>query len=161
MEKFFLVNENSKLFSDYFAWKKNVKERIGGVNDFLAEHGIEANLFFDGTDSLAIVPTAHDIERFGKQFTGTVGSDGLRIFRKNSVVGKAWKEFAKSRHVIYKPFPTMYLKDVCGRYQTRLFDFKGKLYCSIEGETVQVHDGFMTEIKGSEFYQIMEAMTDD
>ena len=161
MEKFFIVQDGCALYKDYFAWKKNSHEQFELINGFLLEHGILANLYLDSKEQLAIVPTNSDLEQFRTQFTATA-ANGLRFFRRNSAIGKAWREFSKNRTVLYKPCPSMYLNDVCGSFRTRLFDYNGVLYCSVESENdfTFVGDGYK-EIKGSEFYKIMEDMTDD
>lgn len=162
MEKFFIVNEGSQLYQDYWNWKNNIKANNDVAKSFMLEHGMETAWYCPGKDFFGIVPTDHDKEKFGSQLRIGETNDGLRFFKKNSVVGKAWKEHGAKLKFLHKPSPTWYNKFVVGRSSSRLFDYNGIVYCSIAAENIDVSDGnTFTEIKGSEFYKIMEEISDD
>lgn len=48
-----------------------------------------------------------------------------------------------------------------GKSSSRLFDYNGVLYCSFSANQIEMPVDTFTEIKGSEFYKVMEEMTDD
>jgi hypothetical protein len=43
-----------------------------------------------------------------------------------------------------------------GHSSSRLFDYKGILYCSFSADQIEMNSDTFTEIKGSEFYKVME-----
>ena len=45
-----------------------------------------------------------------------------------------------------------------GRSSTRLFSYQGELYCSIEADRIGVPENTFTEIKGSDFFKIIEEL---
>ncbi len=157
MEKFYIVQANSRLFRDYWTWQNSINSNCTIVRQFCEEHGIESTQFSLGCLQLGIVPTKQDKEKFGKQLAVCRdGQYGIRFFKKNSTIGKAWAAIAKEKiHHSNKPMPGFYNKTNCA-LSTRLFDYNNKLYCSITGETVDMPDDIFTEIKGSEFYRVLE-----
>lgn len=162
MEKFFTINEGSQLYEDYWNWRNNIKSNNEIVSAFLKEHDIETHLYCPGKDFLGIVPTERDKEKFGNQLRTGETNEGLRFFKKNSTIGKAWKEHGEKLKFLHKPSPSWYNRFVVGRSSSRLFDYNGILYCSIEAEDIDVSDNSaFTEMKGSEFYKIMEEISDD
>ena len=161
MEKFFIVKDGSALHRDYWAWKNNIVENNKIISDFLERHGIEATKYIDAKDRIGILPTDQDKKVFEKQFTQTLYGNGLRIFKKNSAVGRAWMKQAEGMTFLHKPFPTWYNHCLIGKSSSRLFDHNGILYCSIQAETVSVTADIFQEIKGSEFYKIMEEIEGD
>lgn len=159
MEKFFTVKEGSSLYKDFWNWFNSIKKNNDIVTEFFREHEIEATKYVPGNEYLGIVPTDSDLVKFEKQLSKKESNQGLRFFRKNSAIGKAWIERAADMKFRYKPMPVWYGKDVAvGKSSSRLFDYDGTLYCSISADTINVSDDIFTEIKGSEFYKVMEAI---
>lgn len=72
------------------------------------------------------------------------------------MIGKEWVAYNKDKKILLKPNPAMYL-DNFGHFETRLFDYDGKLYCSVSSECIIPKDDW-TEILGSEFHRVMEAL---
>lgn len=162
MEKFFIVKEGSRLHTDFWEWRRSVTENNEIVKKFFAEHGIEAAQYYINTTVLGIVPTDKDKEVFEKQLTKNHQNEqGLRLFRKNSVIGKAWLSQAAGMKILHKPFPTWYNAHLIGRSSSRLFDHKGVLYCSISADNVKMQEDTFEEIKGSEFFRIIEEVEDE
>ena len=162
MEKFFTVNEGSQLYQNYWNWRNNIKANNDIAKSFMLEHGIETTWYCPGKDVFGIVPTDHDKEKFGDQLRIGETNDGLRFFKKNSVIGKAWREYGEKLKFLHKPSPTWYNKFVVGRSSSRLFDYNGVVYCSITAENIDVSGcNTFTEIKGSEFYKNMEEISDE
>ena len=60
--------------------------------------------------------------------------------------------------IYHKPSPSWYNSVIVGRSSSRLFDHSVILYCSYSAERVEMPENMFQEIKGSDFYKIMEEM---
>ena len=160
MDKFYTVNEGSSLYEDYCAWHDSIASNKKIVDDFFKEVGIEATLYLPSVNAIGIVPTDSDREKFAKQLCSKETDEGLRFFKKNSTVHKEWIKRAVELKNLYKPSPA-WLNKYMGRSSSRLFDYNGVIYCSFSAEQIEMPEGVFTEIKGSEFYKIMEEITND
>lgn len=158
MEKFYIVKEGSQLHNDYWKWKNSIFDNNKIVNDFFARNGIESTQYWISNNQIGIVPTENDEIKFEKQFTKYALENGLYMFKKNSVIGKAWIKQAADMKIYYKPSPSWYNSVIVGRSSSRLFDYSGILYCSYSAERVEMPENMFQEIKGSDFYKIMEEM---
>ncbi len=157
MEKYFIVTQESPLYHDYFAWKENRKKVYEHVKKFMTDYNITSQEYHASQNLFYIVPTQEDLDKFGKALGKDIGN-GLRPFKRNSKIGKAWiKSLEDSKlKILPKPAPIFYFEGVCGRYRTRLFDIEGTVYCSIEPLYSEKIPVGMKEIKASEFYKILE-----
>lgn len=155
MDKFYTVNEGSSLYADYWAWKNSFVPNKKLVDDFFKEFGIEADLYCHDSMVIGIVPTENDKIKFAKQLCSKETNEGLRFFKKNSVINKEWKKRAVDLKNVHKPSPAWFNKYM-GRSSSRLFDYNGVLYCSFSANQIEMPSDTFTEIKGSEFYKIME-----
>ena len=90
MEKFYTVNEGSKLYDDYWAWRNSIASNKKIVDDFFKEFGIEADLYCPNSTVIGIVPTDNDRIKFAKQLCTKESNEGLRFFKKNSAINKEW-----------------------------------------------------------------------
>lgn len=157
-EKFFVVTEASPLYKEYFEWKQNCHDVNEFVKDFTKIRGIEAHEYYASSDRFYIVPTENDSMKFISQLAAHELDNGLRAFKKNSSIGTAWVAGLKAHKlsVKHKPFALFYVKNSCGRSQSRLFDISGTLYMSFSNESnFEVEDG-ICEIRGSKFYKAIE-----
>lgn len=161
MEKFYIVKEGSQLHTDYWEWRNSVSENNKIVIGFFEQHGIEATRYWISKDQIGIIPTKNDENKFAKQFTKYALEDGLCLFKRNSVIGKAWTKQTADMKIYHKPSPSWYNSVCIGRSSSRLFDYKGVLYCSYNAEQVEMPETMFQEIKGSEFYKIMEEIEND
>lgn len=161
MEKFYIVKPDSKLHQEYWEWRNSVSENNKAIVDFFNENGISAIQYYSSKECLGIIPTDEDKEKFEKQFTKYAVDGGLRLFKKNSKIGKAWIAFTSTMTFKNRPSPAWYNKFFVGRSSSRLFDYNGVLYASMDAEKVEMPESIFDEINGSEFYKIMEEMTDD
>lgn len=155
MEKFYTVNEGSRLYDDYWAWRNSIEPNKKIVNDFFSEFGVEASLYCPGPSRIGIVPTENDKVKFAKQLCSKETNEGLRFFKKTSAIGKEWVKRALNLKNVSKPSPAWY-NNYMGRSSTRLFDYNGVLYCSFSADQIEMPSDTFTEIKGSEFYRILE-----
>lgn len=105
---------------------------------------------------LVLFRQKNDENKFVKQFTKYALEDGLCLFKRNSVIGKAWIKQAAEMKLYHKPSPSWYNSVFVGRSSSRLFDHNGILYCSYHAERVEMPEDMFQEIKGSDFYKIME-----
>lgn len=160
MEKFYIVNEGSSLYDEYWAWRNSLEPNKKIVDGFFKEFGIEADLYCSSPTVLGIVPTDNDRAKFSKQLCTKESSEGLRFFKKNSAINKELVKRAVELKNIHKPSPA-WLNKYMGRSSSRLFDHNGIVYCSISANQIGVPSDVFTEIKGSEFYKIMEEIADD
>ena len=155
MEKFYTVNEGSRLYDDYWAWRNSIEPNKKIVNDFFSEFGIEADLYCSGPSRIGIVPSENDKVKFAKQLCTKETNEGLRFFKKSSAIGKEWVKRAANLKNVSKPSPA-WLNNYMGRSSSRLFDYKGVVYCSFSADQIEMPSDTFTEIKGSEFYGILE-----
>ena len=155
LEKFFTVNEGSQLYDDYWAWKNSIEPNRKIADDFFKEFGIESTLFCPSHNVIGIVPTENDKAKFEKQLCSKETNEGLRFFKKNSAINKEWVKRAIEIKNTHKPSPAWY-NNYMGRSSSRLFDYNGVLYCSFSADQIEMSSDIFTEIKGSEFYRIME-----
>ena len=136
MEKFYIVKEGSRLYTDYWEWRNSVSENNKIVIGFFEQHGIEATRYWISKDQIGIIPTKNDENKFAKQFTKYALEDGLCLFKRNSVIGKAWIKQAAEMKLYHKPSPSW--------------------YNSYHADKVEMPEDMFQEIKGSDFYKIME-----
>lgn len=160
MDKFYTVNEGSSLYNDYWAWRNSMASNKKIVDDFFKEFGIEADLYCPTAGVIGIVPTDNDKVKFAKQLCSKESNEGLRFFKKNSAINKEWIKRAVELKNLHKPSPA-WLNKYMGRSSSRLFDYNGVVYCSISASKIEVPINTFTEIKGSEFFKIMEEIEDD
>lgn len=156
MEKFFTINPDSELYKDYWNWRNNVQENNEIVVKFFRENGISATQYFLSKEYLGIVPVDDDREKFKNQFRTLATNDGLRMFKKNSTIGKAWLKQAATMKFLHRPTPAFYNNCCVGQSRSRFFEYNNILYFSIDAEKVEMPDSIFTEIKGSEFHKVME-----
>jgi hypothetical protein len=155
MEQFFIVPEGTKAYQHVKDYKANTAVVNDTVKQFLPEHGIEASQYYCTESQIYIVPTEKDVAEFKTQLAAEV-SDGLRPFKKNSKVGKAWASM--NVKVLSKPFVPFWFTGAMGKMKTRLFEVGDVVYCSIETayeKPLKPNEEFK-ELKASEFWKIVE-----
>lgn len=157
MDKYFIVTEKSRLYNDYFNYIQNKKEIHEHVKHFLDEHGIKAKYYACLGYSLYIEPTEEDLEIFGGMLCRPK-PNGLRRFKENSRIGKAWAKRLQTAHLeaLSSPNMLLYLDSFIPRYRSRLFHVGTTLYGSIESDYDFTLPEEFKEIKASEFYRVLE-----
>jgi len=155
LEKFYTVNEGTSLYKDYWAWRNSIEPDKKIANDFFSEFGIEADLYCPGSTRIGIVPTENDKVKFATQLCSKETDEGLRFFKRNSAVNKEWVKRVVNLKNVSKPSPAWHNKYM-GQSSSRLFDHNGVLYCSFSANQIEMPTDIFTEIKGSEFYKILE-----
>ena len=152
MGKYFVVNEDSVLYADYFAWKNNRSKISDAFKKVCDKFGIETTEFYLDQKRLHIHPLESDFEKFKDMMK----KDSWGEFKKNSEPSKMWVELVKDIEHFGKPRLLLYFRSLGSRWKERLFDIDGKLYGSIESNQDVNMPDFVTEIKASEFYKIIE-----
>ena len=161
MEKYFVVKESNPIYKEYFDWWNNLDVVTESFKKFKKLTGIESEEFCISTD-LIIKPTENDLVKFEKEFLKNEISDGLKQFKKNSSIQKAWTNFINGGHIklIKKPSTIFdFTKVFFLRGSSNLFHWKDKLYTKISSENFyedfEVPEGY-EQIKASEYYKIEE-----
>lgn len=159
MEKYFIVNEKSRLYKEYFNYVNNQKAMHEHAKRFMDEHGIKAEYYAYGGNYFYIEPTKEDIEKFGGMLCKT-SIDGLRRFKKNSAIGKAWVQSLKDVNLqpVQKPWISLYV-DCVGQIRARLFHRGPTLYGSLKCKAKFELPPDFEEIKASEFYRALAEKT--
>jgi len=156
MKKFYIVEEGSKLYQDYKDWIDTYLKNNKRIFDFMREHRIYATEYFSNNYRFGIVPKVFDDEKFGNQFIKHIYPHGLRLFKKNSFIGKNWVKYASTMKFPIYPSPARYNEYYTDRDSSELLYYDGLLYASIDAENISVPDTIFHEIQESEFYKIME-----
>lgn len=158
MDKYFEIEKGCKLYDDYFKWNDDT-EKIRKVYDkFSSTYKIETEIFLPTKNRLFIIPTERDKDSFKTDFTQKYGEKGLRQFKCNSEISKAWKRMVADMPIPRKPHYLRYGFALYGQYSERLFHVGEKLYGSISTQ----YDNFslmpwMKEMKASDFFKIIES----
>lgn len=153
MTKFYTVMNDSNVGREYWRYVESERQIAKAFNEFAEEHDIKANSFYPSHNVLWIVPEEEDEEKFGNQFM----LKDIGKFKKTSIIGKAWAKKCSDENIKYahKPF-IPFCFNYAGKSRSRLFDCDNVIYCTFECPIdVEAPDGFI-EIKGSDFYAIME-----
>jgi len=162
MERYFEVTSQSDLFNEYMEYKNNLKVIDNISTEFMSAQGIETDTYANKSNTFYIVPTEKDLEIFNKALYKSIG-EGLRAFKVNSKVGKAWVKTLEEKHVEikHKPFVGFSFKNCMGKNRSRIFAIDSVVYCSFDNEYdfEDTPDGFV-EIKASEFWKIVEDYND-
>lgn len=159
-ERFFTVNPESPLFRQYLE-RLEFENRVAEVfQAFAAKVGMDTETAFRPyPDQLGIIPIGKDAETFEPYFTKTKRGDGLCLFRKKSIINSQWQDACQKAGLefVSKPSPAWVLGWL--EIKTyRLFPYNGILYLSVELPLGAKQDALpgLTEIKGSEFWRVIE-----
>lgn len=160
MEHFYYVKEDSELAKQYWEHRKTMEKYIIEFNDFAQEVGITTVMCYPSTNRLHIgKPTESDIEKFGAEMTKE--QDGL--FKKSSPTNKAWVQRCKDKGITYieKPYlPNVFRANNTFSNETcyfRLFDVNNRIFATFSCQDDIETPDELIEMKGSEFYTIMES----
>lgn len=157
MARYFQVSKSSSLYRDFIAYQVNAKAVRKLVKDFIATYAIESTTYWASDEALYIVPTEKDVSSHGSILCAPI-EEGLRKFKINSRIGKAWVnalEVQKLR-ILRKPIVSFYFRPSrSGRTRSHLFSVDELVYCSLDPCEGDPPAG-MIEMKASEFFKIIE-----
>lgn len=164
MEKYFIVSSESKLGTDYLKYQENVKIVREICEYFLIKHGIKSREIALEINTFGIVPTKNDIEKFSyqcKKKKEYAGCNDILFFKANSVIAKDWATLLRKQNIksLNEPNIQFYTDTICWRGFSRLLIWESVVYgyFNSDNEDVKIPEG-CTEIKGSEYYNILEQM---
>ncbi len=160
MERFFEIKniDLAAAVQEYEQLRKRINDLY---SEFAEENGIESPEYYQRVDSLIIMPTKQDKKNFADQLK----ADG-RSFKKASPLGKLWVKTCKEKGLVVSPTkPSWKLRDLISHYiysfQSRLFSWNGKVYGSFQADAdFELPIEHFREMKGSEFYALMEEITE-
>ena len=160
MEKFYVIKPECGFYKQVFDYLENAQIVNKLFNQFSHDMGIESNLYYASNDTVSIVPTAKDKEKFANQFKKYAdGATGLMFFKQNSKVYKEWIALLKKNNLKVKcrPQPGFYF-GIWGRGSSRLFEHDVKLYMSLNYNEDFEDPQDCEPILGSEFYKVLEEL---
>ena len=152
LDKYFEVKKGCKLYRDYFDYLEDKHKVVDAFDEVCKHFGIETDEFYLNKKSFRIVPTKTDNEKFATMMKKTNYGE----FKKNSEPCKMWLSLTKDIEHFQKPELLFYFDLLGYRWKERLFHIGEKLYCSIESDGDISCPDFVTELKASEFYKIIE-----
>ena len=167
LERFFIIEETSSLYKDYHK-QEEYKAKVSVIIESVFERfGIFDQTSFGFTAtclSVAAYPGFEDA--FEDQLLKTptyVNDRRFREFKKSSKIFKAYKTQLKKEGLLDKyvspTHPSEYLTESIGVSGYRQFKYDGVLYCSILASKTDYRiPEDWKEVKGSEFYEILERM---
>lgn len=178
MEKFFRVEVGSRVDIAYHRWNHETQKIAEVVREFFKEKEIESPSYNYGKNGicgthatqgdedniqLGLVPTENDLKNFGTQICKQEKSYAIRYLKKTSVLRKEFAQRAIENSLCKLEKPSA--GGWAGFYsyippcRTRLFEYKGVLYGSIEATEVgnSLIEGII-EISGVNFYKVIEAI---
>lgn len=157
-EKFFTIVQSSDFYAAYVQYMNDLKLYRMAFREFLNTYEIEGTEYVPSDKIVMIVPTEYDLKNFDGMFTKKIYEHGLRCFKRNSRITKEWLEIVKTKNlkVPVKPNYLCYGLVVTGRIFSRCFMIGEIMYGSIEADSdIELLD-FMSEIKASVFWKIIE-----
>lgn len=159
MEQFYEITPHSGRFAECMTYWNETDKQNEKVREFMSNHNILSPALWRG-DILYIKkrPDMSD-DNFLKK---TVEDNGNVYYgiKKYSRLGRELK--ALGVHRVYKPFVLFFFEETILQASVRLFPAGEKVYCSVEHtleKPLPCPEGFI-EMKGSEFYEIMEGEED-
>ena len=157
-EKFFIVTEKSKLYDDYFEYRKNQKQLHKIMHDFTKKYNLPNLAAADGDTYSIIADKDSPFKSQLKKYPTWTKSGELYDFKKSSFIGKAWHKTLNTAgfKFIREPLILLYFNNMQGKWGWETFEDGEKLYLKIETEFEQSSPNGMNEIKGSEYYKAVE-----
>ena len=157
-EKFFIVTKKSKLYDDYFQYRRNQKQLRKIMRDFTKKYHLPNLAAADGDTYSIIADKNTPFKSQLKKHPTWTKRGKLYDFKKSSFIGKAWRETLNTAgfKFIHRPLILLYFSNIQGKCSWETFKDNEKLYLKIETEFEQNTPNGMNEIKGSEYYKAIE-----
>ena len=179
--RYFTICPNSRFVTDIKKYYAAVEKQRLFVKAFTEKHGINARGYCVSGDggvntpltnpksiSFAIEPDNETPEIMAMLRVEVPGHDGLRFFKKNSPILKAFAVTSVEEQIpinLHAPRLPDYISSNLGmegfqrRYRDQYFDYEGAYYGMVECANaldVALPEGF-AEIKGSEYHAALES----
>lgn len=152
IEKFYVLDNDKEPAKKYWEYRDFQKKLCDVHREFSVRHCIISPKFHTRTDRLWIIPESDDYEHYRDQWLASEPGK----FKVKSKLNQAWIQACKDAGVESVDPPLTLLAFGLHRASTRLFDVGGNIYATYEtDDEIITPDGFI-ELRGSEFYKIME-----
>jgi hypothetical protein len=154
MKKYYIVDKESEIAKAYKAWKEEQYKINDAFRELAVECGIETKEYYPVVNSLWIVPTKNDREKFKDQVKKSCDGE----FKKGSPISKLWLEKIKEKEIqdLTRPHLMFYFS-VRGRCREGMTEVCGTFYATYESECdFECLNEAFKEIKASEYYKAME-----
>lgn len=155
MEQFFEILKESPHYKEQLDYERDREAENNAAFAFLDEHGIEGGCYMIYKGYLWVLDCPENRDKFKGQFLVDT-EQGCVAFKKNSVIGKAFKNSGIKR--ANSPYVPFFFSNPVGRMRTRCFSYKDKVYCSIDCNNELACPANFRKMKGSEFYAVIEEM---
>lgn len=157
----FTVNPDSELYNKYFEAKKEKQHFHDLARMFFEKYDLLDSGGYYQSRSLGLELNAEQKKRFAEQLKKDDDKNGISIFKKKSPMQKAWNEEVTSKvnFEVINAIGFWYFDFInCGSYN--FWDNNGIVYGYLKDtykEEIQLAD-YMTEIKMSEYYSVIESL---
>ena len=158
----FVVKPNSEFYNKYFKAKEEKQHFNNLARAFFEKYNLLDYTEYYQTDFLGLKLNAEQKKRFSEQLKKYDDENGMSIFKKKSAMQKAWNEDVTSKvnFEIINSMKFWYFGFInCGSYN--LWDYNESIYGYLKDsykEEIQLAD-YMTEIKMSEYYSVIESLS--
>lgn len=159
----FIVNPNSEFYNKYFKSKEERQRLHDLARVFFEKYDLVDSGEYYQTKFLGIKLNTEQKERFANQLKKRDDENGMSRFKKNSPMQKSWDEDVTSKidFGVIDAVKFWYFGLIgCGSYN--LWDNKGTIYGYLKDnnrDEIKLED-YMTEIKMSEYYSVIESLKD-
>lgn len=163
-ERFYRIKKESKTHKKLANAKKQKKKMREFMKNFLQANGFETDRYYVNNSRLMLDLTEHDSDKFKDQ----IMKDG-KTFKKNSALNRSYLEEVKKNDIDVSATRGLDLWDyecfICNGARYRQFEDEetGTFYLSIAPETDEPFNitNDAEEIKGSEFFVVLERVKDN
>lgn len=160
----FVVKPDSEFYNKYFKAKEEKQHFHNLARVFFKKYDLIDNAEYYQAKFLGLKLNSEQKKRFAGQLKKYDDENGMSIFKKNSAMQKAWNEEVVSmvNFEVINAVKFWYLGFLShGSYN--LWDYNDSIYGHLKDsykEEIQLTD-YMTEIKMSEYYSVIESFESD
>lgn len=157
LEKYYIVPNDCKIGEQYLEHLEFVDKVTNLFREFAKQNNIHTHTYYPNVERLWIDPNAEDIKNFSNGFM----ADTPGKFKLRNPLNKKWVELCNKNGLtknVLKPYIPFYFTFGCFKCRWRLFDVDNIIYCTFQTDDTDFKSPvYLTEIKASEFYSIMES----
>lgn len=157
----FVVKQDSEFYNKYFKAKEEKQHFHDLAKIFFEKYDLINNAEYYQAEFLGLKLNAEQKNKFAEQLKKHDDKNGMSIFKKNSPMQKEWNKDVTSKvnFEIIHAINLWYFGFIyCGNYN--LWDYNGSIYGYLKDsykEEIELAD-YMTEIKMSEYYSVIESI---
>lgn len=160
----FVVKPDSEFYNKYFKAKEEKQHFHNLARVFFKKYDLLDNAEYYQTKFLGLKLNSEQKKRFAGQLKKYDDENGMSIFKKNSAMQKAWNEEVISM-VNFEVIDVVkfWYFGFLNHGSYNLWDYNGSIYGYLKDsyrEEIQLAD-YMTEIKMSEYYSVIESFEND